>query len=217
MDDEEVEDVGTCQEEPVVLISAPGFIETAVQLGHGCRCRERRHGREADSDGAVGALFGDEVVRVLPAAARLWRELVEVAVELQEDVRGERDVFCAGMNRVEDSPVAGDLGLGAVARCRLLRYQLLESPLRGGDVLDRVGGFHALDQGELLERLERGGMLPRKRFLASAADIDFAQLAVERRGDQVEVPTEVAERLHAEKLPARTPQVWVDRVTTHSC
>src|SRR5581483_5010083 len=69
---------------------------------------------------------------------------------------------------------------------------------------------------ELLERLERGGMLPRKRFLASAADIDFAQLAVERRGDQVEVPTEVAERLHAEKLPARTPQVWVDRVTTHS-
>lgn len=49
-------------------------------------------------------------------------------------------------------------------------------------------------------------MLPRKRFLASASDIDFAQLAVERRGDQVEVPTEITKRLHTEKLSARTPE-----------
>ncbi len=104
-------------------------------------------------------------------------------MELSDDVRGERDVRGAGVDRVEDGAVAGDLGLGAVAGCRLLRHQFLEPPLWGGDVLDRVGGLHALDQRELHERFESRGMLPRKRFLESAADIDFAQLAVECRGD----------------------------------
>jgi hypothetical protein len=60
----------------------------------------------------------------------------------------------------------------------ILRHQFLEPPLRGGDVFDRVRGFHALDQCGLLERLECGGMLPRKGLLPSTADVDLAQLAV---------------------------------------
>jgi len=43
-------------------------------------------------------------------------------------------------------------------------------------------------------------VLPGKRFLAAARDVDLAQLAVDRRWDQVEVPTERAEALHAEKV-----------------
>lgn len=91
----EVEDVGACQEEPVVPVDAPGIIEVTMQLVHRPRCVEGGDGGEADGDRAVGALFGDEVVRGLPAPAWLWRELIEVAVELEDDVRGERDVLGA--------------------------------------------------------------------------------------------------------------------------
>jgi hypothetical protein len=79
---------------------------------------------------------------------------------------------------------------------RLLRHQFLEPPLRSRDVLDRVRGLDALDQGELLERLESRGMLPRKCFLSPAADVDLAQLAVQRGRNQVEMSAKVAERLH---------------------
>jgi hypothetical protein len=72
---------------------------------------ERGDRGEADGDGAVRALLGDEVVGTLPAATRLRCELVEVSVELQDDVRGERDVLGACVDRVEDRAVAGDLGL----------------------------------------------------------------------------------------------------------
>ena len=93
----------------------------------------------------------------------------------------------ACVDGVEDGPVAGDLGLGAVARGRLLRDELLEPVPGGGDVLDRVRGLDALDQRDLLQRLERGRMLAGERLLAAAGDVDPAQLAIDRRRDQIEM------------------------------
>ena len=95
-------------------------------------------------------------------------------MELTDDVRRERDALGAGVDGSEGGAVAGDLGLRPVARGRALRDELLQSLPRRGDVLDRVRGLDALDQRDLLQRLECDGMLPRKRLLTTAGDVDLA-------------------------------------------
>ena len=45
-------------------------------------------------------------------------ELVQVTMELLDDARLERDLQCAGVDRVEHRSVPGDLSLGTIRRRR---------------------------------------------------------------------------------------------------
>ncbi len=46
-------------------------------------------------------------------------------------------------------------------------------------------------------------MLAGKRLLATTGDVDPAQLTVDRRRDQIEVPAQLTEGLHGEKVQAQ--------------
>lgn len=60
-----------------------------------------------------------------------------------------------------------------------------------------------LAQRNPLQRRERGRMLAGKRLLPATGDVDPAQPTVDRRRDQIEVPAQLTEALHREKVQAQ--------------
>jgi hypothetical protein len=98
------------------------------------------------------------------------------------------------MDQREHIPVAGDLLLGAVAWSALIGHQRFDASPRRANVLDRVGGLRALDQGDLTQRLKAHRVLTPRDVLATARLGDARQ---RRDGARVERPEAACKILEA--------------------
>ncbi len=133
-------------------------------------------------------------------SGRGFGELVEIAVELLNDARLERDVLCAGVDRVQDGTVASNFLLRAVHRSRFFGDERPDAIGRCGDVLDRVGGLDALDPRDLSQCLERLRVLHPKRALAPLRLIYASKHNRHRSGHHADLAIESSERMHREKV-----------------
>ena len=117
-------------------------------------------------------------------------------MELLDDGRAEGDVARTLVYDVEHGAVAGDLGLGAVARRGLLGDEGLDALARRDDTLDRVRSLGALDARHVDQGLEDLRPLHPEGVLAAAHGIDGAQRAGDRGGHEADLLVEDAEGVH---------------------
>src|SRR5471032_1068460 len=96
------------------------------------------HWLEPDDARAVGTTFHDVVVRRFPIATAAGRELEQVAVQVQHDVRRQSDVLGMAVNRAQDLAVARDLLLGTIRWRGAVRDEFPDALQRRDDSLDAV-------------------------------------------------------------------------------
>jgi hypothetical protein len=184
-------------DEPIDLLGNPSVSQPGMQVVHRGRCRPCGNRLEADDTRSIRSSLRDLVVGDLPAAALARKESIEVAMELEHQVRPRLHVGGVPMDRLEDVPVARDLLLGAIARRRFLGDQCRDALARCDDAFDPVRGLRALDHRCLAQRLEHLRSLPLEELLLASVLADRAHRGEHGVRDREPLQELAGEGLHA--------------------